>query len=132
MVAHFCTLAAAQAVPHPNQANKIGIVMALDTTVVSGPMKSNGEVDYAAALNAIEGRGINPADNAACVLIELAGPGALHNDPAERAEVLRLLGMSEPTDWPAVWPGAGGARLVLHVRRPRSPTQSRLEPQICR
>lgn len=42
-----------------------------ETTVLEGPLRDNGTVDYAAALNAKLGEGVTPEDNAFVVIAEL-------------------------------------------------------------
>src|SRR6185312_9378435 len=40
-----------------------------ETTIVEGPLKADGTVDYIAAMNEINGRGVTPEDNAAIPLL---------------------------------------------------------------
>jgi hypothetical protein len=95
--------------PAATQPNSRGIIVGPDTTVFTGPILPDGSVDYVAAVNAVEGRGISPQDNAECVLIHLVTLDA--NEPADierRGEIERLLGVPiKPNDevfWHP-WPG---------------------------
>ena len=95
--------------PAAAEANSLGIVVGPDTTVFSGPIMPDGTVDYVAAINEIEGKGITPANNAACLLVQIAD-GDLKNYPAlerveleRREKILRLLGLRDQLDNQAVW-----------------------------
>lgn len=64
-----------------------------DTTVVDGPLKANGRVDYEAALHARCSTGIVPEENAACLLAQAFGPAEI---PVElRARYYQYLGIPE-------------------------------------
>jgi hypothetical protein len=95
--------------PSATQANSLGIIVAPDTTLFTKPLLPDGTVDFVAAVNAAEGRGISPADNAVCVLIRLATLKANQPDDIQRrGEIEQLLGLPvKPNDeifW-QTWPG---------------------------
>ena len=61
----------------PSPPPRAAITIARDTTYFLGPVKPDGTVDYAAALDAIYGKGVRPQDNAAIPLFEAFGPDPL-------------------------------------------------------
>ncbi|WP_010583378.1 hypothetical protein [Schlesneria paludicola] len=65
------------------------------TTVISGPARSDGSVDFAAALNAECSAGLTPDDNAAVLLLRILGPEIFDNvfDDAEVSTYYKLLGI---------------------------------------
>lgn len=70
------------------------ITVARETTYLVAPLRADGTVDYAAALNERYGQGVTPDNNAAVLLLRAFGPGALILATEEsRAEVIGRLGM---------------------------------------
>lgn len=63
-----------------------------ETTVIAGPLRANGTIDYAAALNAECSQGVTPENNAVVLLVWAIGPGTY---PAEKLapEYFRELGI---------------------------------------
>src|SRR5689334_20504742 len=53
------------------------------TTVITGPTRPDGAIDYSGALNSEYSTGITPENNAAVLLIQAFGPGII--DPPVRA-----------------------------------------------
>ncbi|HET6427299.1 MAG TPA: hypothetical protein VFJ30_02730, partial [Phycisphaerae bacterium] len=64
-----------------------------ETTVLLGPLREDGTVDYAAALEAEASRGVTAENNAAIPLLRVLGPEIIE-DPLVRAEALKKLGLS--------------------------------------
>jgi hypothetical protein len=57
----------------PPQPPKADITIARDTTYFLGPVNPDGTIDYATALDAVDGKGVRPDDNAAVPLFEAFG-----------------------------------------------------------
>jgi len=89
----FGSPSAAQETPRKGSSaeTEVKITVSKETTYLLGPLRVDGTVDYAAALNARLGKGVTPENNAAIPLLRAIGPGLLVE--ASRAEVLRRLGM---------------------------------------
>ncbi len=64
------------------------------TTVITGPLKPNGQVDYLAALNAEASVGVTPENNAVVLLVQALGPGVI--DVSVRKRYFELLGVDMP------------------------------------
>jgi hypothetical protein len=64
-----------------------------DTTYLLGPISKDGGVDYVAALNAMESKGVTLNNNALPLLIEAAGPKCFHTKYGDGKWVMRKLGM---------------------------------------
>jgi len=62
-----------------------------NTTILLGPLDSQGYVDYGAAINKRFGQGVRPADNALVGYLELTGP-----DYGAPDEYYQALGMTKP------------------------------------
>jgi hypothetical protein len=73
----------------PSKPNKLGIIVGPDTTFFTSPLKPDGSVDYVAVLNEIEGRGVTPENNAACILMRINDQDF---DVDRRATTLHLIG----------------------------------------
>ncbi|KKL28184.1 hypothetical protein LCGC14_2377680, partial [marine sediment metagenome] len=86
-------LAGPPATTRPVGARKITI--GRDTTYITGPLTAEGMVDYAAALDALNAKGVTPANNAVVKLVECFGPEILGDARVER---LKALGMKLPAD----------------------------------
>jgi hypothetical protein len=77
------------------------VTVAEDTTVVLGPLREDGYVDYIAALNQQCSEGVTPDDNAAVLICRAFGPSGIHEDCRER--FFELLGIDPPpTEGPYV------------------------------
>ncbi len=77
----------------------IPLIVGPDTTVVEGPLRDDGTVDYIAALNALLSEGVTPENNAYVVIAELTHPDEWPQDePALRERVFELLGVTMPGD----------------------------------
>ena len=63
-----------------------------ETTVVEGPLRPDGTVDYVAALNDEWSQGVTPENNAAIPLMEAFGPSTVN--PAIRDEFFERLGLA--------------------------------------
>ncbi len=72
------------------------------TTFITGPLHKDGTVNYIAAINAMNSKGVTPENNAAVALLEILGSHALFCPPAERRDVLHSLGI-QSTHLPARW-----------------------------
>lgn len=62
---------------------KAPITIARDTTYFLEPVKADGTIDYAAALDAVYGTGLRPEDNAAIPLFQAFGPDSFLQGPKE-------------------------------------------------
>lgn len=89
LVAMVVLLAADQAWIHAWQI----IPVRRDTTYLLGPINKEGGVDYVAALNAMESKGVTLNNNALPLLIEAAGPKCFHTKYGDGKWVMRKLGM---------------------------------------
>lgn len=69
----FCTMIILWSL---NQALPIWLERGQRTTVINGPLKSDGNVDYIAALNAESSLGVTTENNAAVLLAKALGPNA--------------------------------------------------------
>lgn len=105
------------------QPNALGIIVGPDTTRLTGPLLPDGSVDYVAAINAIESRGVTPRNNAACILLRLTDAGM--NQPPyirRRIDTLKLIGAQiHPADEIAWQPWPGFAN-PTPTDDPQSPT----------
>ena len=72
------------------------ITISKETTFITGPLDAEGYVDYFAALNAVASKGVTPENNAAVLLYQAFGPGAIPE--ATRAELAKLLGIEPLPD----------------------------------
>ena len=76
------------------------ITVSKQTTYVTGPLRPDGYVDYAAAINEHCSRGVTVENNAAIPLWRAMGPGQFDR-PETRSEFFKLLGIAElPQDGP--------------------------------
>ena len=64
-----------------------------ETTVLTGPLRPDGTVDYVAAVNARCAAGVTPENNAEVLLRQAFGPSGI--DPAIASEYFRQLGIPE-------------------------------------
>jgi hypothetical protein len=78
---------------HPN------ITISKETTYVTGPLRTEGYLDYLAALNEYSSKGVTPENNAAVSFIKALGPKELEKET--RKKYFQLLGIRElPEDGP--------------------------------
>ncbi len=63
------------------------------TTCLTGPIEKDGSVNYLAALDQMEGRGVTPENNALPPLIQAAGPKCFNTKYGGGRWVMRKLGM---------------------------------------
>ena len=73
------------------------IPIGYNTTRLTGPLRPDGTVDYAAALNHVYSKGITPRNNAVPLLVAAMGIKNLLVAPAQRAEFCKLLKMKPPS-----------------------------------
>jgi hypothetical protein len=90
------TLHAQTSQPAPaTQPNWLALTVAPDTTLLTGPLRPDGTVDYVAALNQIYSQGITPENNAFVALVPAID--GQHDMPASMyAKALELAGAKEP------------------------------------
>lgn len=89
-----CAAAIAGETPASAPAGKIAFTVGKDTTFVSGPLNSDGTINYVAAYNEIYGKGVTPENNAAVLILRAVGPkGCL--DERHLSPLLKALGMSD-------------------------------------
>jgi hypothetical protein len=80
------TLPAAAPTPRPTPT----ITVSKETTYFVGPLKTDGTVDYAAALNRLYGEGVTPENNAAVVLLPAFGAALLKVRPDAASVAARI------------------------------------------
>lgn len=71
------------------QPAKINITVSKETTYFLGPLNADGTVNYIAALNKINSRGVTPDNNAAVLLIKAFGPEMIRK--GIRSDMLKAL-----------------------------------------
>lgn len=64
------------------------------TTVITGPLRADGTVDYAAALNHECSEGVTPDNNAVVLLLQALGPAIVHE--SLRGAYVQQLGIDPP------------------------------------
>lgn len=75
---------------------KVRITVSKETTHVTAPLRPDGTVDYAAALNERFGRGVTPENNAVVLLWQAAGPAEIRTE--FRDAYFKLLGVAAPLE----------------------------------
>jgi len=80
----------------PRQPARPKITISKETTWIEGPLRPDGYVDYAEALNRRYGKGVTPENNVAIPLWRATGPGEL--DQEIREPFFRRLGMEPLAD----------------------------------
>jgi hypothetical protein len=73
------------------------ITLAKSTTHITSPLRSDGYVDYIAALNQISRQDFSPQHNAAARFWQVLGPGPILG-AGKRAKYFELLGIPTPSD----------------------------------
>jgi hypothetical protein len=103
----------------------VPFTISVATTRITKPLKPDGTVDYAAALNARMSEGVTPENNAGVLLMQAIGPEAVSE--AHREAFFKALGISVPTR---------NKRLLLHygefVEEHLKPEQAKSEINIDR
>ncbi|MEX0655121.1 MAG: hypothetical protein WD151_13435 [Phycisphaeraceae bacterium] len=97
----LCPLAMAESPPprmEQENIEPIPLEVGPETTVVEGPLRENGTVDYAAALNAMLSEGVTPESNVYVVVATLTAPDDWPDDDRYRPRVFELLGVPMPGD----------------------------------
>jgi hypothetical protein len=117
----FCRAQSATTGPTTAQPNDLGIIVAPDTTVFTEPLQSNGSVDYIAAVNAQESRGITSTNNAACLLIRITRAELKPSYIQQRAETLRLLGVEDKPEDNIAWQFWRGFKHPMPTDNPENP-----------
>lgn len=82
--------------PSPRPPAAPRITVSKETTFITGPLRPDGTVDYAAALNERLGRGVTPENNFAVVLWQAVGPESVEKD--SREAYFKLLGVAVPLE----------------------------------
>jgi hypothetical protein len=101
------------------------IVVSEETTILTGPLRPDGTVDYPAALNAKYGKGVTPENNLAVGLAKVLGRDFLvhplmyqpsdEEDQRRVDRVCRLLGMDRPGVPPIRWADADAFAMDLET-----------------
>jgi hypothetical protein len=73
-----------------------GIIISRETTFITGPLRKDGSVDYAAAINERYSQGVTPENNAVVVLLHAVGPNVIAKPVRER--FFQLLGVAPSPD----------------------------------
>ncbi|NLF32887.1 MAG: hypothetical protein GX591_18620 [Planctomycetes bacterium] len=80
---------------------RVDITIGPDTTVIDGPVRPDGTIDYAAALRARVTEGVTPENNAATLLLKALGAAFVPEEKVD--EALRLTGLAAMSDEGAVF-----------------------------
>ena len=59
---------------HADEPKKVRVPVSKQTTWITGPLRKDGTVDYAKALNARLSKGVTPQNNAVLLLVQVLGP----------------------------------------------------------
>lgn len=104
----------------PHQDQKLPFTVSIATTHITKPLRPDGSVDYAAALNARMSEGLTPENNAGVLLMQVIGADEVPE--AQREAFFKSLGVPVPKL---------GKRLLLHygefVERHLEPQQAKSE-----
>jgi hypothetical protein len=80
----------------PAKKDKPMLTISKETTYVTGPLDKDGNVDYAAALTELLGKGVTPENNANVLLTRAVGP---QFEPLDRPDAYyKRLGMEKPPE----------------------------------
>jgi hypothetical protein len=101
IAAIICLVTLAQANaddPQPaKERRKPNFTISKETTYVTGPLGKDGYIDYAAALNERNGKGVTPETNANVLIWKALGPKPA-GDKRMPAEFFKLMGIDEPPE----------------------------------
>ena len=99
----LCSVCEARTSPAESPTTKpaFGITVGPETTIVAGPLRSDGTVDIPAAMNVRFGRGVTPENNAVCQLIRVIP--LRHGEPASAAKAFAMLGIEPSAVGQVVW-----------------------------
>jgi hypothetical protein len=84
-----------------NIARRPKITISRETTHILGPLRPDGYVDYAGALNRLRSEGVTPQNNAMVSFWKAIGPKAIEKEA--RLRYFKLLGMAEPPENGPYW-----------------------------
>jgi len=116
----FCVFCRAQS--SATAPNIFGIIVGPDTTYFTSPLRADGSVDYAAALNDRDSQGVETANNAACLLLRIRDPDQQDAEAlARRATMLRLLDINLQPGEEIVWQNWPGVAHPLPADDPANP-----------
>src|SRR5829696_5018877 len=90
-------LLAAAAAAQDRPARKANFTVSRETTYVTGPLGTDGRIDYAAALNERLGKGVTPETNANVAVWWAFGPKP-EGGNGMPAEFFKLMGIDEPPE----------------------------------
>ncbi|MEX0886306.1 MAG: hypothetical protein WD009_07695 [Phycisphaeraceae bacterium] len=93
--AHAGAAAAEEAGAGAAEGGAIELEIGPDTTVVEGPLRDDGTIDYAAAMNAMLSDGLAPEDNAFVEIAAITPPDEWPS-AAHRARVFEMIGVDVP------------------------------------
>jgi hypothetical protein len=97
MIIGNATTVVAGPVDNDNKDRKPMFTISKETTYVTGPIDKDGYIDYAAALNERQSKGVTAENNANVLIWKALGPRP-NGDKRMPAEFFKLMGMDEPPD----------------------------------
>ena len=71
---------------------RLAVTISKETTYITAPLRSDGTVDYVAALNQRSSEGATPENNAVVLLLQAAGPAVI--DSKSRERFFKMLGIA--------------------------------------
>ena len=75
--------------PASAPAARPAIVVSKETTYVTGPLRPDGSVDFAAALNELAGKGVTKENNAAVPLLQIVGLSPMYRETEQGRETTK-------------------------------------------
>lgn len=84
---------------------RVSISISRETTVITGPLRADGTLDYVAAINAKYGAGVTAENNGFVLWLEVMGTGEQELSPKSKGEMLRMIGAQATGAGAEVWEG---------------------------
>ncbi len=75
---------------------QVSVTISKETTYLTEPLRTDGYIDYIAAMNQRASQGVTPENNASVLFWQAVGPRAI--DPENREKFFKLLGMPIPAE----------------------------------
>ena len=91
----------------PAKPTTLPFAISPETTNIISPLRSDGTVDYVAALNQKFSQGVTPGNNGFVIWLKIVGTGPSIMLPEHRDKTLSLLGIPEAKDPEATWRSSG-------------------------
>jgi hypothetical protein len=97
------TVAFGQVTAPANTRAKLPFTISKETTAITGPLREDGTVDYVAALNEYDGKGVTPDNNGFVKCLEVLGTGDEVLARKRKTEFLNMCGAKETAAGQVVW-----------------------------